>query len=179
MRRSNTVFTAALLLLGAVLPVSAGADIRDEANREANRLFLATRAACGADYALAIDVTPAPPSGFAPALGETAAPKTGHTLYLVMSGVTSTPAKTMNVGPEWQGRISFVAERARIISISRDGTRGAWTPVAGGEIYAVDIAYRQGWTTKVHELALLANLGRFAKARRPACSDVPAGQHGS
>lgn len=175
MRHSNTVLAAALLLLGAVVPASAGPDMGDEATRQANRLFLTTRAACGADHVLAIDVTLGQPSGFAPVLGETVAPRTGHTLYLAMSGVTSTPPKAIGVGTQWQGRISFMAESARIISIGSNGRRGAWTPMSGGEIYAVDLAYRQGWTARVSELAFLTNLGRFAKARRPTCSEIPAG----
>lgn len=149
--------------------------MRAEADREANRLFLATRALCGADYVLAIDVTPAPPSGFAPVLGAPAAASSAYTMYLVMSGVTPKGSDEMNAGTQWQGKIRFVAERARRISVGRDGRRGEWTPMAGGEVYRVDLAYRQGWISQVSELALLANLGRFAKARRPACAEVPVG----
>jgi hypothetical protein len=153
--------------------------MRGEANREANRLFLATRGFCGAGHVLAIDVTPPPSSGFAPVLGAPTTPTGGYTLYLVMSGVTSRLSGEKAAGPQWQGRIGFVAERARMISIGRDGTRGAWTPLAGGEVYAVDLSYRQGWTSEVRELTLLADRGRYAKARRPACSEIPGGWSGT
>lgn len=175
MRRLNTILVSALLLTGVISTASAGIDMRTRATFEANRLFLTSRAACGEDYVLAIDVMPAPPSGFAPVLGEAATPVTGHTLYLVMSGVNLMASEVSNTATQWQGRIRFTAARARIISVGRDGRRGAWTPIAGGEVYAADLTYRQGWSSSVRELALLANLGRFARARRPTCTEVPTG----
>lgn len=172
--RSLAGLSFALIIVGPVLPTLAGSDRLMEANHEANRLFLSTRALCGTEYVLAIDVTPAPRPGFAPVLGTSASPGSGHTIYLAMGGVTSKSNVRMTDTTQWQARIEFVAERARWISVGRDGTRGAWQPIAGGEVYAVNLAYRQGWESKIHELALLANLGRFAKSRRPTCLEMPA-----
>lgn len=168
MRRSNTCFIAVALLLGTGSPASAGADLRAEADREANRIFLVTRVAYGADYVLAIDVTQAPPSGFAPVLGAPAAARSAYTMYLVMSGVTSRGTNERNTGTQWQGRIGFAAERSRRISIGWDGTRGAWTPMPGGEVYAVDLAYRQGLDEPGQRTGPPGQ-------SRPLCQGAPAG----
>lgn len=164
-------------------PLSTEPKVEEEARQQANAAFETFRVKCGQDYAVAIDVAPAPAGGFAPALPAAPVAKpSGHTVYVMyadvrLNGRDTTSDIDRRNGIAWRGTFTFSAEAARQVSAGKDGTTGAWSPwQAAGPIYAVTLVLKDGaWSSRVDEMPLVANLGRYAKLRRPACSDLPPG----
>lgn len=156
---------------------------RLEAQRQANALFETFRARCGKDHVVAADVTPPPRGGFATPLG-TPAPgaSLGHTLYIAYADVRldgreiTTDIDRRN-GIAWRGTMAYSAAAQRQISVGQDGTRGAWSPwQTAGPIYTVTLEFKDGsWSSRGQEMSLLGALGRYARIRRPACAEIPAG----
>lgn len=187
---TRTAFAA--LALGPMSLVAASAaqaqqavpaDPRSVAVDRANALFGTYRARCGTVAVVAIDVLAAPVGGFAgPLEGKQAPVRNGHTLYVALDDLrldareTTSPADRRN-GIDWAGRLTFSAGSVRQISVGRDGTMGRWSPwQAGGPVYAVDLARRDGgWSHRIDEMPVVTGLGRYGRLRRPTCSEVPAG----
>ena len=156
---------------------------RLEAQRQANASFETFRARCGKDYVVAADVSPPPRGGFTTTLG-TPVPgaSSGHTLYIAYADVRldgreiTTDIDRRN-GIAWRGTLAYSAAALRQISVGQDGTRGAWSPwQPAGPIYTVTLELKDGsWSSRGQEMSLLGALGRYAKLRRPACAEIPAG----
>ena len=80
-------------------------------------------------------------------------------------------------GIAWRGTLAYSAAALRQISVGQDGTRGAWSPwQPAGPIYTVTLELKDGsGSSRGQEMSLLGALGRYAKLRRPACAEIPAG----
>ncbi|MBA4222769.1 MAG: hypothetical protein C0458_18730 [Methylobacterium sp.] len=176
------IAAAGLLAAHAVSAQTAPAP-RLEAQRLANAQFETFRTRCGKGYVVAADVTPPPRGGFTATLG-TPAPgaSSGHTLYVAYADVRldgreiTTDIDRRN-GIAWRGTLAYSAAALRQISVGHDGTRGAWSPwQPAGPIYTVTLELKNGsWSSRGQEMSLLGALGRYAKLRRPACAEIPAG----
>lgn len=184
--RFQISLAAALVVMSGILTGAAAQTSSPpllEAQRQANAQFETFRTRCGKDYVVAADVTPPQRGGFTATLG--APPpgsSAGHTLYIAYADVRldgreiTTDIDRRN-GIAWRGTLAYSAAALRQISIGKDGTKGAWSPwQPAGPIYTVTLELKdRSWSSRGQEMSLLGALGRYAKIRKPACEEVPAG----
>jgi len=170
----------AALTIGSTTPATAE-NIDNAAVNAAMQAFMAQRQSCGNKVVTAIDVTP-PQGGFATTPDARQAKP--YTIFVEVSGFERqwsgqlgkvNEADRLN-GLQWKGRVQMIAKAAREAKVTQGGAgpNTPWSPWQSNVTLAtIEVEQRNGaWRTNVQS-PLLAALGRFARERRPSCSEIP------